>query len=140
MEIHRSLGVSRLVALMSAHRRHRAHDQLLASLDRLVAEARRLCKLAEEFGSNDDSEGAIADAFQTVLARPTREWMERAETVVGGVRPSSDTICGARAKELRVLVDTANVAVMRRPSGHDAWRGFYRSVLNCPKSRQIDRG
>jgi hypothetical protein len=27
-------------------------------------------------------DGSIADAFQTVLARPTRDWMERTETVV----------------------------------------------------------
>jgi hypothetical protein len=60
--------------------------------------------------------------------------MERAETVVESVRPSGDTICGARAKELRVPIDNANVAIMRLPSGPAAWRGFYRSVLDAQKA------
>lgn len=132
MEIYRSLGVSRLVALMAAHRRKTAHDRLLGRLDRLVAEARDLCMRAEQL------EGSVADALQTVLARPTLDWMERAETVVATVRPGGATICGARAKELAVLVDSANVAIMRVPSGSEAWRGFYRSVLACPLSRQAD--
>jgi hypothetical protein len=75
--------------------------------------------------------GGIADAFQTVLARPTQDWMERAETVVTTVRPSGDTICGVRAMELRVLIDSANVAIMRPPNGAKAWHEFHQSVLNC---------
>jgi len=59
--------------------------------------------------------------------------MERAETVVERVRPSGDTICGARAKELRVLIDSANVAMMTLANGREAWSGFYRSVLDAQK-------
>ena len=132
MEIYHSLGVSRLVRLMAAHRRKTAHDRLMARLDGLVAEARDLCMRAEAL------EGTVADAFQTILARPTQDWMERAETVVATVRPGGDTICGARAKDLAVLVDSANVAVMRVPNGSEAWRGFYRSVLACPISCRVD--
>jgi hypothetical protein len=124
MEIHRSLGVSRLVALMVAHRHRSAHDRLLGKLDRLIAEARDLCMRAEELCQD----GSVAEAFQTVLARPTRDWMDRAETVVATVRSSNDTICGARAKELGALVDSANVAMMRQPPGREAWRSFSRSV------------
>jgi hypothetical protein len=130
MEIHRSLGISRL----AAHRRRSVHDRLLGRLDGLVAEAHDLCTRAEELCQD----GIVADAFQTVLARPTRDWMQRAETVVESVRPSGDTICGARADEIRVLIDSANAAVMRLPNGREAWKKFHRSVLDCPKSCQID--
>lgn len=126
-EIHCSLGVSRLVALMVDHRQKSAHDRLLGRLDGLVAEAHDLCTRAEELCPD----GGVAVAFQTVLARPTHDWMERAGTVVESVRPGGDTICGARAKELRLLIDSANVAIMRAPSGREAWRGFYRSVLDA---------
>ena len=128
MEIYRSLGVSRLVALMMAHRHRSDHDRLLNRLDRLVAEARDLCTRAEELCPN-----GVADAFQVVLARPTQDWMERAETVVASVRPNGDTVCGARAKELRALVHSANVAMMTLANGREAWRGFYRSVLDAQK-------
>jgi hypothetical protein len=130
MHIHRSLGVSRLVALMAAHRGRSAHDSLLARLDRAVAEAWELCERVQDI-SPHDPEGAIADAFVTVLARPARDWMHRAEVVVGTVRPGGDTICGARAKQLRILIDHANVAMMRPATGPEAWRGFYRSVLSA---------
>jgi hypothetical protein len=127
MEIHRSFGVSRLVALMAAHRGRSAHSRLLGRLDQLVAEASMLCRRAEQL----HPEGSIADAFLTELARPTRDWMERAETVVATVRPIGDTICGARARELRVLIDHANVAMMRVANGREAWRGFHRAVLDA---------
>jgi hypothetical protein len=130
MEIHRTLGVARLVALMAAHRGKSAHDRLLCRLNRAVEEAWELCERAQDLDPQA-SEGAIADAFQTVLARPTREWMHRAEAVVNTVRPGGDTICGARATELRVLIDRANVAMMRPANGREAWRGFYRSVLDA---------
>jgi len=76
--------------------------------------------------------------FQTVLARPARDWMHRAEALVGTVRTGSDTICGARAKELRTLIDTANAATMRQPTGREAWRKFFRSVMALEKSAQKD--
>jgi hypothetical protein len=124
MEIHRSLGVSRLVAFMAAHRGRSAHDRLLARLDRSVAEARELCERAEDLYPD----GTIAGAFQTVLARQTRDWMHRADAVARSVRPGGDTICGARAQELRILIDNANVAIMRPAESHEAWTGFYRLV------------
>jgi hypothetical protein len=130
MEIHRSLGISRLGALMAGSRRRSAHERLLARLDRSMAEARELCDRAEEL----DPEGEFSDAFETVLARPTRVWMNRAEALVRTVHPAGDTICGARAKELRKLVDSASVAMLRRES----WRGFYRQAqaLTPPSGRR----
>jgi hypothetical protein len=125
MEIHRSFGVSRLVALMSANRGRSAHERLLARLDRSLAEARELCERAEELYP----EGVISDAFETVLARPTRQWMNRAEALARTVHPAGDTICGARAKELRQLVDIASVAMLRRES----WRGFYRQAQSLAR-------
>jgi hypothetical protein len=125
MEIRRSLGVSRLVALMAAHRGSSAHDRLLASLDQLVAEARDLCARACPRAGDPD---AVAHAFQTALARPTRDWMHRAERKVRTVRPSRDTLCGARAYELRQLVDCANVAMMKQYDGREAWNAFYHSA------------
>jgi hypothetical protein len=122
MEIHRSLGISRLVALMATHRGKSAHDRLLARLDRSIAEVLELCERAE-----DDPTGA----FQTVLARPTRDWMGRAEALARTVRPSEDTICGARASELRRLIDNANVAMMRP----EAWTGFYQLALQAAPSK-----
>jgi hypothetical protein len=133
MENHRSLGVLQFFALMAAHRGRSAHERLLARLDRSVAEARELCERAEDLYP-DDPDGAIAGAFQTVLARPARDWLHRAEAVVETVKTGSDTICGARAMELRVLIDSANAAMMRQPTGREAWRKFYRSVLDCSKS------
>jgi len=32
-----------------------------------------------------------------------------------------DTLCGARAKELRNLIDSANVAMMRPPESRECW-------------------
>ena len=127
MEIHRSLGVSRLVALMAAHRGKSAHDRLLARVDRAMAEALELCERADDLYP-DDPDGAIAAAFQTVLARPTRDWMRRAEELVRTVRPGSDTVCGARASELRRLIDNANVATLKPAESREAWMGFYRFV------------
>jgi hypothetical protein len=63
MEIHRSLGVSRLVALMSASRGRSTHERLLACLDRSLAEARDLCDRAEQLYP----EGEFSGAFETVL-------------------------------------------------------------------------
>jgi hypothetical protein len=133
MENHRSLGVLQFFAVLTAHRGRSAHDRLLARLNHSVAEARELCERAEDLYP-DDPEAAIADAFQTVLARPAWDWLHRAEAVVDTVRTGGDTICGARAMELRVLIDNANIAMMRVPNGREAWRNFHRSVLNCPKS------
>jgi hypothetical protein len=135
MVIYRSLGVARLVALMAAHRGKSAHDRLLARLDRSVDEARELCTRAQDLYP-EVSYTAIAGAFETVLARPAQDWLHRAEALVGTVRTGSDTICGARAKELRVLIDHANVAMMRQPTGREAWRNFYRSVLTIEKAAQ----
>jgi hypothetical protein len=127
MEIHRSLGVARLVALMSSHRGRSAHDRLLARLDRSMAEALELCERAEDLYP-DDPEGAIAGAFRTALARPARDWMRRAEALVRTVRPGSDTICGARASELRKLIDCATVAILKPAGSRQAWTEFYRTV------------
>ena len=128
MQIHRSLGVSRLVALMAAHRGRSAHERLLGRLDGLVAEARELCARASDAGPDDAPDAAIAAAFQTTLARQTRDWMHRAEAAVRTVRPGADTICGARASELRCLIDNANVAMLRPSDGHASWRAFYRAT------------
>lgn len=135
MEIHRSLGVSRLVAFMAAHRGKSAHERLLARLDRSIAEARDLCERAEDL-CPDQPERGIAGAFQTVLARPARDWMHRAAAVVTTVRTDGDTICGARARVLRQLIDGANVAMLRSGVSDDAWHAFYRSVR---QSRFSDR-
>jgi hypothetical protein len=128
MEIDRSFGVARLVAFMAAHRGRTAHERLLARLDRSVGEAWDLCERARELYP-DDPDGAIVVAFQTMLQRPARDWMHRAEAVVRTVRPGCETICGARAKELRVLIDTANVALLKPAESREAWQGFYRSAL-----------
>ena len=136
MEIHRSLGVARLVAFLAEHRGRTAHERLLGRLDRSMAEARELCERAEEMYP-EDRDRAIANAFQTVLARPTRDWMRRAEAVVKTVRPNGDTICGARANELRQLIDTANVAMMRPAESRECWREFYRSTRETPANSAL---
>jgi hypothetical protein len=107
-------------------RRHRSQRHLLGRLDELLAEARDLCTRADELCTT----GSVADAFQTVLAQPTRDWVERAEMVVDKLRPGSDDICNTRTEELRALVDDANVAIMRLPTGREAWSRFYRSVVH----------
>jgi hypothetical protein len=128
MEIQR---VSQLFALMFAHLGKSAHDRLLARLDRSVADARELCERADDL----DADGAVTGTFQSVLAHQLWGWLRRAEAVVETVRPGGDTICGARAMELQLLIENANAAMMRVPNGPDAWAKFYQSVLDCP-----DRG
>jgi hypothetical protein len=130
----RSLTVLRMFALMAERRGRTAHDRLRGRLDRSVDEARELCDRAQDLCPD----GAIADAFQTALSRPARDWLRRAEALAGTVRTGSDTICGTRAQELRTLIDAANLAVMRQPTGREAWRGFYRSVLALAKPAQKD--
>jgi hypothetical protein len=125
MEFRRSLGIGRLVAAMAGKS---THDRLLTRLDRSVQDARELCGRVQDH-DNDDSDGAIAGAFQTELAQPMRDWLRRAEATVAKVRTGGDTLCGARAQELRTLIDAANLAVMRNPTGRQAWQNFYRSVL-----------
>jgi hypothetical protein len=92
-----------------------------------MAEALELCERAEDLYP-DDPDGAIAGVFQTVLARPTRDWIRRAEALVRTVRSGTDTVCGARASELRRLIDNANVAMMRHSESREAWTAFYRFV------------
>jgi hypothetical protein len=123
-----NISIVRISALMTAVRGGTVHDRLLARLDRSVVEARELCNRTQDM-SPDDPDGAIADAFQTTLAQPAREWLRRAESLVATARTGSDTICGARADELRILIDRANVAMMRQPTGREAWRNFHRSVM-----------
>jgi hypothetical protein len=125
MGIKRSLSIVGMLTLMAGHR---DHNRLLARLDRSVDEARELCDRALELYPGDP-DGAIADAFQTVLARPAKGWLQRAEALAGTARTGSDTICGARVQDLRTLVDAANVAIMRQPTGREAWRAFYRSAM-----------
>jgi hypothetical protein len=122
------ISIVRICALLTPRRGRTVHDRLLQRLDRSVATARQLCDRAQD-QFPDDQDGAIADAFQTTLVRPARDWLRRAEAVVATVRTGSDTICGARANELRVLIDRANVAMMRQPTGREAWRNFYRAVM-----------
>jgi hypothetical protein len=89
-----------------------------------MVEARELCERAEDLCPD----AAIAGAFQTALARPTRDWTRRAEAVAKTVSPRGDTVCGARAKELRRLIDTVNVALMRPNESRERWREFYHST------------
>ena len=49
MEIHRSIGVSFLVACLAAHRGGSPHDRTLASHERSVADAREPSEPAAEF-------------------------------------------------------------------------------------------
>jgi hypothetical protein len=123
-----NMNIVRMSALMTAVRGGTVHDRMLARLDRSVAEARELCNRARDMNA-DDPDGAIADAFQTTLAQPAREWLRRAESLVATVRTGDDTICASRADELRILIDRANVAMMRQPTGREAWRNFYCSVV-----------
>jgi hypothetical protein len=52
--------------------------------------------------------------LQLVFARLAREWLHRVEVVVATVRPGSDTVCGARMMELRVLIDMTVARPPRR--------------------------
>jgi len=108
------------------------HNQLLARLDLLISEASDLCDRAEAV---DDArtgalgpEAMIPFAFRTVLHRRVLDWMHRSESVVREVKSAGDTICGERASELRGLIDTANVATMKRSDSGDSWNAFYRST------------
>lgn len=111
-----------------------SHSQTLARLDLLVAEARDLCRRAEDVRLDEGRRGALGQdetiplAFRTVLGREVLNWMHRAEAAVRTVKPGGDTLCGERARELRRLIDTANVAVLKRSNGGEAWNRFWRST------------
>jgi len=111
-----------------------SHSQTLARLDLLVAEARDLCRRAQDVGGAEGWRGSLGQdeaiplAFRTVLGRQVLDWMHRAEAAVRTVKPGGDTLCGERARELRRLIDTANVAVLKRSNGHEAWNMFWRST------------
>jgi hypothetical protein len=124
MEIHRSLGVSRLIAFLAAHRGRTAHDRMLSRLEGSLADARDLCDRAEDLCQDEP----VTNAFRSELARPTQDWMERADALVRTVRTDGDTICGARAKELRLLIDAANVAMLKPSLARESWLAFYRSA------------
>jgi hypothetical protein len=54
--------------------------------------------------------------------------MERAESMVRTVKPGADRLCGQRAIELRRLIDTANVAMLKPSEGREGWHAFYRAT------------
>jgi hypothetical protein len=107
------------------------HHQTLARLDLLVSEACDLCNRAEDVQPGNP-EAAVPVAFQTVLGREVRDWMHRADNMVRTVKPDGDRVCGQRASELRRLIDTANVAMMKRPESRQSWVSFYR-LAHPPK-------
>ncbi len=117
-----------------------SHSQTLARLDRLVAEARDLCRRAQDVGVDEARRGTLGEdeviplAFRTVLGRQVLDWMHRAEATVRTVKAGGDTLCGERARELRRLIDTANVAVLKRSNGHEAWNTFWRSTRDIQVS------
>ena len=106
------------------------HQQTLARLDLLVAEARDLCARARDVRPADplDPDAVIPIAFQTVLGRQVRDWMHRAEMMVRTVKRDGDTLCGDRANELRRLIDAANVAILKRSDSRESWNAFYRTA------------
>jgi hypothetical protein len=118
-----NISAVRIFGLVTEHR----GERLLARLDRSLAEARELCNRAHD-ANTDDPDGAIADAFLTILAQPTREWLRRAELLTATIRTGGGGICFARAEELRVLIDRAHSGFMRQPTGRKAWSEFYRTV------------
>ena len=119
---------------------------MLARLDRLVAEASDLCAQARRVGLDEargttlDAGEDVAVAFQTVLGKRVRDWIQRAEATVRTVQPSADTLCGGRARELRQLIDSANVAMMRRSAGRESWNAFYRSTRELQPTGTASEG
>jgi len=106
------------------------------SLRRLLSEARDLSRRAQASNLEAVQQIAIqrlygevtartrvAFAFQGVLAREIRNWIRRAESAVraaiegdsAGSTPNADLLA-----QLRYLIDSANVAILRSSSSHHA--------------------
>ncbi len=97
MEIHRSLGVARLVAFLAEHRGRTAHERLLGRLDRSMAEARELCERAEEMYP-EDRDRAIANAFRAGAAHAGLDASRRGGGQNGETKWRHDMRCaGERA-------------------------------------------
>ncbi len=126
-------------------------QQALTSLRRLIDEASDLCRRAQDLrlGEAEKNDlqrrfGAITAgttvsfAFQGVLRRPVRDWLQRAESAIMATTRRSDVAtnvtCQDLLRQLRHLVDTANAAVLRRSRSHETWTIFYSANAQARQS------
>lgn len=123
-------------------------DQTLDHLRRLLAEAHGLCGRAQTpilggEGSDDD----VSFTFRGPLSKAIRKWLERAEAAVRGAQTRGDFMGGASnvdlLVQLRCLIDTANVAILRGTRSRHAWSEFcsatYRAE-HCAASMSLRQG
>jgi hypothetical protein len=69
----------------------------------------------------------VSFAFQSVLASEVRDWLRRTEMVAKAMAGRGHPISSRDADllgQMRRLIDSANVAVMRGLTSHDAWPDF----------------
>jgi hypothetical protein len=116
-------------------------QQTATNLRRLLSEAHALCRRAEELRLSEAETVAlqrrygaitagakVSFAFQGSLQRPIHDWLQRAELATRSVTRgdlAADAHVESLANQLRHLVDTANVAVLRPSRSHQAWAAFY---------------
>jgi hypothetical protein len=111
--------------------------QIFANLRQLMAEASHVARRARELDLAEAEQVAIqriygqinastkaSFACQSILAREIRAWLRRAELAArinGNIASTQNTHL---LMQLRGLIDSANVAIMRGFKSHHAWSDF----------------
>jgi hypothetical protein len=91
--------------------------------EELLTEAGDICRRA---AANGGDEARVCHAFEHALARDVRGWLRRAEAATGR-REATDP---NRLRQVRVLVDHVNVAILSHTSAREAWHAFYQCALS----------
>jgi hypothetical protein len=69
----------------------------------------------------------VSFAFQSILANEVRDWLRHAEMAVRAITARGHSVGSKDAAllgQMRRLIDSANVAVMRGFTSNDAWPNF----------------
>jgi hypothetical protein len=114
--------------------------QIVADLHQLMSEASRLTRRARELDLAEAEQVAIrriygqvtastkaSFACQSILAREIRDWLRRAGLAARTMTKNGDVAATQSApllNQLRGLIDSANVAIMRGFKSHHAWSDF----------------
>jgi hypothetical protein len=111
--------------------------QILANFRQLIAEASHVARRARELDLAEAEQVAIQRSYgqitastkasfacQSILAREIRDWLRRAELAARINGEVASTQSTHLLSQLRSLIDSANVAMMRGFKSHHAWSNF----------------
>lgn len=127
------VGLLRRSAMPTERRASANPQQLLLQAGRLSKHARELDPTPSQRLAIERLYGrvtactAVSFAFQSILASEVRDWLHRADTVARALAAHGRTLSSSDAallSQMRRLIDSANVAVMRGVASHNAWSDF----------------